>query len=367
MIGTASAAVVDWPGFAAARDVSTGNIAAEPPAYKQYSSPRHRTAYIETGPALGPLMIFLHGWPHLGLTWRPQLAFFAARGWRCIAPDLRGYGGSSVPSRVMDYSVREVVADMLELHDALGNKPAIWVGHSLGCTVGWAMATNHADRCRGIVNLTVPHLARGNALPNLIPLIDRAIYPVDRFPYGQWDYMQFYSDHFTKAVREFEANAAGVVDMSYTRGSPDGVKKPTPLASIHARGGWFPAGSEPPPTKPSDTLLPPRDREVMLAALMRNGFSGPCAWYLNDVANMAYAAEAPDYGRVALPVLFLGGRWDTVCDTVHGHLAEPMREDCSNLTEASIEAGHMLMLERPDEVNRLIADWLAGQQLRSSS
>src|SRR3954466_5609417 len=47
---------------------------------------RHRTAYLETGPADGPLMIFMHGWPELGLVWRAQLEHFGAAGWRCVAP-----------------------------------------------------------------------------------------------------------------------------------------------------------------------------------------------------------------------------------------------------------------------------------------
>ena len=263
-------------------------------------------------------MFFLHGWPHLGVSWRPQLAYFAAAGWRCIAPDLRGYGRSSVPTRVADYSVREVLTDMVELHEALGGARAIWVGHSLGCTIAWAMATHHAERCRGVVNLTVPHFARGNSLPNFMPLIDRSIYPADRYPFGQWDYMQFCNEHFTKAARDFEANSGRVVDMFYTPGSPDAVGKPTPLASIRAQGGWFPTGKADSAPMTAKTLLPPNDRKTMLAAFARNGFSGPCAWYLSDASNISYAAEAPDFGRIALPALFRGGQWDTVCDTAYG-------------------------------------------------
>ncbi|WP_428390458.1 alpha/beta fold hydrolase [Lichenicoccus sp.] len=236
---------------------------------------------------------------------------------------------------------------MTELHEVLGGPPAVWVGHSLGCTIGWAMATNQPI---------------GVALPR----IDRTIYPVDRFPYGQWDYMQFYAEHFTRAVRDFEANTARFIDMSYTRGSPDGVGKPTPLASIRGQGAWFPPGSEAPPISASDTLLPAADGKVIVSALSRNGSSGPCAWHLNDRANIAFAAEAPNYGRISLPVLFLAGQWDTVCDAAYGHLAEPMREDCSNLTEESIPAGHMLMLERPDDVNRRIANWLSVQRISAT-
>ena len=80
---------------------------------------RHRTAWIEAGPEHGPLMIFLHGWPELGVVWRPQMQHFAKQGWRCIAPDMRGYGRSSTPTSIAAYAVREAVADMVELHDAL--------------------------------------------------------------------------------------------------------------------------------------------------------------------------------------------------------------------------------------------------------
>ena len=81
---------------------------------------RHATAWIEAGPLDGPLMIFLHGWPEIGLLWQRQLRHFAAPGWRCVAPDMRGYGGSSVPGCVAAYAVREITADMVDLHDALG-------------------------------------------------------------------------------------------------------------------------------------------------------------------------------------------------------------------------------------------------------
>src|SRR5271163_4740627 len=64
---------------------------------RSFRSPRHTTLYWESGPIDGPLMIFLHGWPGIGLMWRAQVEAFAAEGWHCIAPDMRGYGGSSAP------------------------------------------------------------------------------------------------------------------------------------------------------------------------------------------------------------------------------------------------------------------------------
>jgi pimeloyl-ACP methyl ester carboxylesterase len=140
-------------------------------------SPRHTTQYWEAGPADGPLMIFLHGWPQIGLMWRAQIEAFAAEGWRCVAPDMRGYGGSSAPSDPAAYALHEIVDDMVELHNHLGARPAIWVGHDWGSPVAGALAAHHPARSRGAVLISVPYFPDGFALPNLSPLIDRAPIP----------------------------------------------------------------------------------------------------------------------------------------------------------------------------------------------
>ncbi len=59
-------------------------------------SGRHSSFYLACGPETGPLIIFVHGWPELGHSWRHQLRCFAALGLRCVAPDIRGYGRSSI-------------------------------------------------------------------------------------------------------------------------------------------------------------------------------------------------------------------------------------------------------------------------------
>jgi len=55
---------------------------------------RHASFYLASGPEAGPLIIFVHGWPELSHSWRHQLRCFAALGFRCVAPDMRGYGRS---------------------------------------------------------------------------------------------------------------------------------------------------------------------------------------------------------------------------------------------------------------------------------
>jgi pimeloyl-ACP methyl ester carboxylesterase len=87
---------------------------------------------------------------------------------------------------------------------------------------------------------------------------------------------------------------------------------------------------------------------------------------VNDAANIAYAAEAPNDGRIARPALFLHAAWDVVCETVRGRFADPMRADCSDLSEATIAGGHELMLECPGDVNAAIAVWIASRSLESN-
>jgi pimeloyl-ACP methyl ester carboxylesterase len=320
-----------------------------------------RLARIEAGPADGPLIVFAHGWPELGLVWRAQLAHFAALGWRCVAPDLRGYGDSPVPAETSAYALREIAGDLCELHDELGGGPAVWVGHDWGSPAVFSVAAHHPDRVRAVASLCVPYAPKGFALATLLPLVDRALYPADRYPDGQWSYYRFYSLAFDRAARDFEADVAATVALLFRPGSPRSVGRPARSADVVANGGWFgPAGRA--PAMPRDqVLLPPDDFDAVVAALSRNGFRGPGSWYVNDEANLAYAAAAPDGGRLRMPVLMVHAGWDAICDTVHTRLADPMRAACDRLTEVTVDGGHELMLQCPDEVNAALAGWLAAE------
>ena len=83
----------------------------------------HTTFYLACGPVHGPLIIFVHGWPELSISWRHQLPAMAALGFRAVAPDMRGYGRSSVYDQHDQYAQELIVGDMIGLLDALaGNR-----------------------------------------------------------------------------------------------------------------------------------------------------------------------------------------------------------------------------------------------------
>ena len=330
---------------------------------RTFSSPRHATHYWEAGPADGPLMIFLHGWPQIGLMWRAQIEAFASDGRRCVAPDMRVYGGSTAPTASVSYALKELVDDMVELHDHLGARPAIWVGHDWGSPVAGALATHHGARCRGVVLIAVPYFPEGFALPSLLPLIDRELYPVDRYPDGQWDYYRFYQTHFDQTVSDMDADIAATLASLYRPGNPASAGKVSPSAMLTVNGGRYGSAHRAPPTAPDPALWPPGDFDALVEAFHARGFRPANAWYLNDAANIAYAHAAPDGGRLCQPVLFINGDWDAICDINRSRLGEPMHRACPDLSVANLEGGHWLPLERKAEVIKAMLSWLKAREL----
>jgi pimeloyl-ACP methyl ester carboxylesterase len=322
---------------------------------------RHKTFFLASGAEDAPVIVFVHGWPELSISWRHQLPCFGGLGFRAIAPDMRGYGRSSVYPRHEDYALEHIVKDMLELLDALGREKAVWVGHDWGSPVVWSLASHHPDRCFGVANLCVPYFAKGFAPRTLVPYVDRSVYPEAQYPVGQWDYQLFYEESFDKAGAAFDADVRNTVKALFRKGSPSGKGKPSRTAQVRRDGGWF-GGTGRAPDVPMDTdVLTEEDFHKYAAALESNGFFGPDSWYMNAERNLQYATKAANGGKLLLPVLFLHGEYDYTCETVTSRLADPMRGDCRRLTEVIVPSGHWMAQEKPRAVNAALAKWLAVQ------
>ncbi len=91
----------------------------------------------------GPLVLLCHGWPELSYSWRHQIPAIAEAGFRVVAPDMRGFGRTSAPADVGDYTIFHNVGDMVALVAALGEKQAVIVGHD------WGRRSPGTRRCSG--------------------------------------------------------------------------------------------------------------------------------------------------------------------------------------------------------------------------
>src|SRR5918992_2153993 len=113
----------------------------------------------------GPPVVLCHGFPELSYSWRHQIPALAEAGYRAVAPDMRGYGESSIPAEIEAYDAPTLCADLVGLLDELRAERAIFVGHDWGASVVWQLALAHPSRVAALVALSVPYVPRPPAPP----------------------------------------------------------------------------------------------------------------------------------------------------------------------------------------------------------
>jgi hypothetical protein len=229
--------------------------------------------------------------------------------------------------------------------------------------VAGALAAHEPKRSRGVVLTSVAYFPDAFALPTLVPLVDRTLYPADQYPDGQWDYYRYYTTHFRAAVSDLDGNPAATLASIYRPGSPAAIGKVSPTAMVTRNGGRYGAAHRAPPSQADPALWPPADFDALVQAFRADGFRSACAWYLNDDANIAYARQSPDGGRLSQPVLFVNGDWDGICSITGNRQGDPMRAACADLTVTSVPAGHWLPLDCKAEHIQAIRTWMQSNQL----
>jgi pimeloyl-ACP methyl ester carboxylesterase len=137
-----------------------GGRAAEPQLSHHFIQTNGVSLHVvEAGPADGPLVILLHGFPEYWRSWRYQIPYLAAAGYRVWAVDLRGYNLSSRPKGIRAYSLDSAAADLIGLIHASGREKAFVVGHDFGGSVAWWAADQYPHYIERLVALNIPHPA----------------------------------------------------------------------------------------------------------------------------------------------------------------------------------------------------------------
>jgi pimeloyl-ACP methyl ester carboxylesterase len=116
-----------------------------------------RLRAVTAGPAGGPPVVLLHGFPEYWRGWRHQIGPLADAGFRVVAVDQRGYNLSGKPPRVKDYALDILAGDVVAVIDALGVGQAAVVGHDWGGVVGWRLGFAHPDRVSRLAIINAPH------------------------------------------------------------------------------------------------------------------------------------------------------------------------------------------------------------------
>ncbi len=287
----------------------------------------------------GSPVVFLHGFPELAFSWRHQLPAIADAGLRAIAPDLRGYGRTTAPPGVSDYRISELIADVHGLLDALELDSAVFVGHDWGAIVLWHMAMLAPARIDKLVVLNIPHFPRAPVDPIAIM----------RQRFGDNFYIVNFQDS-DEADRVFGADPRHFINRmmrrnQVTREQFEQLPPEHQVIDLLRTTRAPEAGGEP--------LLSDAELDHFAAAFSQSGFTGPINWYRNWTRNWE-ELEGVDQ-RIDIPTLFIGAHNDVVIGL---EFIEGMKPLVSDLTIHMLDCGHWTQQERPDEVNRLILDWL---------
>lgn len=296
----------------------------------------------------GPLVLCCHGWPELAHSWRHQLPALARAGYRAVAPDMRGYGGSDAPAAVDAYSLLHLAGDMVALVAALGEQQAVIVGHDWGAVVAWTCAMLRPDMFPSVVAMSVPHRPRGPAPP--LAMLRAA---------GLHNFYWLYFQAPGVAEAEFERDPAASLRRilgATGSGRPRDTSQPLTLPE---GGGFLDLMPEP---VPLPAWLPEADLAAMADAYRRTGFRGGLNYYRNLDRNWELLA-AWEGALIRQPALFIAGTRDPVIAGTIGQqaLQELPRTVPGLRRTVMIEgAGHWIQQERPQEVNAALIEFLAG-------
>ncbi|KAL5211090.1 hypothetical protein ABZP36_006713 [Zizania latifolia] len=312
---------------------------------------RHRTVeangismhVAEAGGEDAPAVLFLHGFPELWYSWRHQMEHLAARGFRCVAPDLRGYGGTTAPPDIESYTAFHIVGDVLSLLDALGLTKVFVVGHDWGALIAWYLCLFRPERVTALVNTSVAFMRAV-----MIRAGAGAVKTTDYFnqAYGP----TYYICRFQKP---------GVAEEEFCPANARYMMRQI-LCNRFTVGAAGKPGSE---ESPLPAWLTEADLDYFAAAFEKTGFTCAINYYRNMDRNWELAAPWAD-AKVQVPTKFIVGDGDLtyhyagIQDYLHkgGFKADvPLLEDVVVIPGA----GHFIQQEKAEEVSDIIYNFLA--------
>ncbi len=279
----------------------------------------------------GNPIVLCHGWPEHAYSWRFQMPALVAAGYHVIVPNQRGYGHSSRPNEVIEYDIEHLTGDLVALLDHFGYQDATFIGHDWGASVVWGLALLHPGRVNKIINLSLPYQERGE------------------MPWIEFLELILGSDYYFVHFNRQPGVADAILDKNVRRFLHNLYRKNVPLqtpepgmAMINLARAETPLG---------EPVMSENDLAVYASAFENSGFRGSINWYRNLDRNWHLLGEVDPV--IHHPTLMIYGDRDVIPKS--GKLAEFV----PNVDVVSLDCGHWIQEEKPQETNAAILDWLA--------
>lgn len=277
---------------------------------------------LDVGPRDAPALIFLHGFPESHRTWRNQIAHLSDR-YRCIAPDQRGYRGSSKPQEVEAYTADKLTADIFALADALGIAEFTIVGHDWGGAIAWSVALfgQSNGRVTRAIICNAPH-----------PWLFQRLMIESPEQRESSQYIRAFKDTANdELVREHGLTALMLQHVRWDR--PQALEPEEAQAMV---ADW-------------------QDRDAAFGMLNWYRASALYVPAMDEEAEMPPFAARP-FPKLTIPTLVIWAMDDLALPAVN---IEGLDELVDDLTVVPLEgSGHFVQWEAPEAVNKAMDAWL---------
>jgi len=279
---------------------------------------------------VGKPIVLCHGFPEHAYSWRYQIPALVAAGYHVIVPNQRGYGHSSCPTEVTAYDIKHLTGDLVALLDHYGYQEATFIGHDWGANVVWNLTLLHPERVNKVINLALPYQERGER--PWIELMEEV--------FGE----DFYFVHFNRQPGVADAilkeNTSRFLRNLFRKNVPPGPPEPG-MQMINLTRADQPAG---------ELVMDEDELSVFISAFEFSGFTGSINWYRNLDRNWHLMADVKP--MIPQPTLMIYGEKDLIPKS------PGLKDFAPNLDVVTLDCGHWIQQEMPEETNQAILTWL---------
>lgn len=261
------------------------------------------------------LALCLHGFPESSFSWRLQLPLLAQLGYRAWAPNQRGYGGTTRPSRVADYRIGRLVADVAGLIDASGARSVTLIGHDWGAAVAWLFASRGVRPLERLVIMNVPH-----------PAIFARELRSPRQALRSWYMLFFQLPRVPELLLGY--NGAAAIGRAFTASAANPARFPPAVLDVYRRNARRPGA---------------------LTAMLN--------WY-RALPRDAGRRELRELAVIDVPTLMLWGENDVALTKATTYGTERYVRDLTLRYLPGVS--HWVQQDAPDAVNAMLAAFLRG-------
>ncbi|MVO18112.1 alpha/beta fold hydrolase [Parasedimentitalea huanghaiensis] len=286
---------------------------------------------FETGQEnAGNPIVLCHGWPEHAFSWRYQMPALAAAGYHVIVPNQRGYGNSSRPANATDYSIDHLSGDLIALLDHYGYEDATFAGHDWGANVVWGLTLLHQNRVKKIINLALPYQARTEK-PWIAFMEDFL---------GSDNYFVHFNRQPGVADAVLDGNTSQFLHNIFRKNVPPSPPEPG-MMMINLARAEVPQG---------EPLMSDNELAVFVSAFEETGFTSSINWYRNLDRNWQILANVDPI--IQKPALMIYGDRDVIPKS------ENLSDFVPKVDVISLDCGHWIQQEMPDETTRAMLQWL---------